>query len=134
MDPLDGFVIGHVPDGVGPSVSDFAYEWADAAFTSRVWERQVDGGHQVDLQVIVLRGERLTDVAALRDFLTAYHERDPERWELAEFRHGEDPGFIAEGEAFWLARPGVGVDVRLRADRFGEHDLRATALGVRLAG
>ncbi|SBT49243.1 hypothetical protein [Micromonospora narathiwatensis] len=131
---LDGFVLGHLPAGTGELVEDFTYEWDDVAFNSRVWEREIDGGHQVDLQVLVLRGPRLATAAALRDFLAEYHERDPDAWALSEFQPGEAAGFIGENEAFWLVEPGVAVQVRFPTGRFGADELRATALGVRPAG
>ncbi|QOC91133.1 hypothetical protein [Micromonospora craniellae] len=104
---LDGFRVGFVPDGMGGEVSDFASEWEDVAFASRFWERQTPDGHQVDLRVHVLRGERLVDREALREFLAAYQERDPTQWQLAEFPHDDGPGLAGEAEAFWLVEPGV---------------------------
>ncbi|MFI9640039.1 hypothetical protein ACIG87_08220 [Micromonospora sp. NPDC051925] len=116
---LDGFHVGRVPDGAGELVSDFASEWEDVNFASRVWERAVEDGYRVDLRVHVLRGERLTGLTELRDFLAEYHERDPDGWPLTEFGHGEGVGFVGEGEAFWLVRPGVAVDVLVDVERFG---------------
>ncbi|GIJ77400.1 hypothetical protein SAMN05443287_112151 [Micromonospora phaseoli] len=126
---LDGFHIGQVPDGVGDEVSDFASEWDDVRFASRVWERQVPDGHRADLRVHVLRGDRLADLTALRDFLCAYHERDPVEWRLEEFQHGDGPGLTDGGQAFWLVEPGVAVTV-LTVPEFGE-SLLPTALSVR---
>jgi hypothetical protein len=132
---VDGFGMTYLPAGVGELVSDFTYEWEDVTFSSRVWEREVDGGHEVDLMMIVLRGPRLDSVEALRGFLADFHERDPDDWVLTECRHGSAAaGFIAESEAFWLVEPGVAVTVRIAPDRFGPDELRATALGVRAAG
>ncbi|MEU2610882.1 hypothetical protein ABZ570_04720 [Micromonospora sp. NPDC007271] len=127
---LDGFRIGHVPDGVGREVTDFATEWDEVTVATRVWERQVDGGYRVDLRVHVLRGDRLNDLAALHDFLAEYHERDPAGWELADFAHPDGPGLISESEAFWLVGPGVAVDVLLDPERPDAQALRATATGV----
>ncbi|MCG5217491.1 hypothetical protein [Streptosporangium sp. KLBMP 9127] len=124
---LDGFSIGHVPAGVGKLVTDFEYEWEEVAFRSRVWERRLDdGAHRVDLQVIVMRGERLTTPTELRAFLTEYEERD-----LGDLDEFQDTGFIGTREAFWLAEPGVAAVVKIDPDRFGADDLRAVALGVR---
>ncbi|MBQ1027585.1 hypothetical protein [Micromonospora sp. C95] len=108
---LDGFHIGQLPAGIGDEVSDFATEWDDVRFASRVWERQTPDGHRVDLRVHVLRGERLVDLTALRDFLGEYHERDPAGWQLSEFPHGDGPGLYDGGQAFWLVEPGVAVNV-----------------------
>lgn len=108
---LDGFRIGQVPAGVGDEVSDFASEWDDVRFASRVWERQTPDGHRVDLRVHVLRGELLVDLTALRDFLREYHERDPAEWHLSEFQHDDGVGLHDEVQAFWLVEPGVAVSV-----------------------
>ncbi|QKW15528.1 hypothetical protein [Verrucosispora sp. NA02020] len=128
---LDGFHVGYVPPGVGDEVSDFASEWEDVRLTSRFWERRKADGHQVDLRVHVLRGERLTDLDALRDFLAAYHERDPAQWRLSDFPHGDGPGLTGEAQAFWLVAPGVAVSVLTTPEFAGA--LPATALAVRVA-
>src|SRR6185503_2198322 len=64
---LDGFVIENLPDGLGMP-SDFEYEWEDVSFHSRVWETGPDpeGAFKVDLTVKTLRGEKLTDLEALK--------------------------------------------------------------------
>ncbi|MBW4702289.1 hypothetical protein [Micromonospora sp. RL09-050-HVF-A] len=115
---LDGFHVGWVPDGAGELVSDFASEWEDVSFASRVWERAVEDGYRVDLRVHVLRGERLTTLLQVRDFLAGYHERDSAEWPLAEFGRGDGVGLTGGGEAFWLVRPGLAVDVLVDVDRF----------------
>ncbi|MBB6171092.1 hypothetical protein HNR23_001152 [Nocardiopsis mwathae] len=131
---MDGFTIGHLPDDVGGEVADFDYEWGGVEFASRVWERQADtGGYAVDLQVIVMRGGGLDSPEALLRFLAEYHERDPDAWELRAFTNDRSRGFIGGSEAFWLAEPGVAVEVRIDATRFPAEELRATALGVRSA-
>ncbi|MGA4730184.1 hypothetical protein ACPB67_22420 [Micromonospora taraxaci] len=127
---LDGFHIGHLPPDVGDLVSDFASEWKDVSFATRVWERQAEDGHRVDLRVHVLRGERLGTLAELRDFLAEYHERDPAEWELTEFQQVERSGLIGAAEAFWLAAPGVAVDVLVDQDRFTTDTLRAVIQGI----
>ncbi|MBX7264635.1 hypothetical protein KIF24_00210 [Micromonospora sp. Llam7] len=126
---LDGFHIGQVPVGVGDEVSDFASEWDDVRFASRVWERQVPDGYRADLRVHVLRGDRLTDLTALRDFLCGYHERDPVEWRLVEFPHGDGLGLTDGVQAFWLVEPGVAVSV-LTVPELSE-SLLPTALSVR---
>ncbi|MFY1595142.1 hypothetical protein [Micromonospora sp. WMMD737] len=127
---LDGFHIRQVPGDIGTEVSDFASEWDDVRFATRVWERQTDDGHQVDLRVHVMRGERLTDLAALRDFLTEYHERDPDDWPLIDFAHGESAGLRDGSQAFWLAEPGVAVNMVFATDLADGRQLLAVALGV----
>ncbi|MGW5671554.1 hypothetical protein [Micromonospora sp. NPDC003776] len=130
---LDGFHIGELPGDAGAEVSDFATEWDDVTFATRVWERRVDEGYRVDLRVHVLRGPRLTDLAALRDFLAEYHERDPDGGEWAEFAHPDGPGLIGAEEAFWLVEPGVGVDVLVDPERHGPATVAVAAHAVRCA-
>ncbi|CAM3823531.1 hypothetical protein [Nocardiopsis rhodophaea] len=131
---LDGFSMGYLPKGVGSEVADFAYEWGDVQFASRVWERQTaEHGYAVDLQVLVMRGARLQSPEQLLDFLAEYHERDAAAWGLRPFTNERARGFISDSEAFWLPEPGVAVEVRVAPARFGPAELRATALGVRRA-
>ncbi|MFJ6196424.1 hypothetical protein [Micromonospora sp. NPDC092111] len=127
---LDGFRIGHLPQQVGPEVSDFATEWEDVRFSTRVWERPVDDGYRVDLRVHVLRGERLATLAELRDFLAEYHERDPAEWSLTEFAHGEGAGLVGDGEAFWLVAPGLGVDLLADPERYDGDAVRGIANSI----
>lgn len=131
---VDGFQIDHLPAGIGDLVTDFAYEWEEVAFKSRVWETGPDehGAYRVDLTIKVLRGERLTGLAALRDYLVEYYEYDPADWELTEYDHNGDPGYLAADEAFWLVEPGVAVSVRI-ADHLTEADLLQTADSIRPA-
>ncbi|SIO86231.1 hypothetical protein [Nocardiopsis sp. JB363] len=132
--PLDGFTVTHLPDPVGPqaSAADFTYEWEDVAFTSRVWEQAKEsGGFQVVLQVLVLRGDELVDLAAVRAFLARYHERDPDDWELTDLTRDDGaPGLYGDTEAFWVPGEGVAVEVRDASGLVGEEGLLATARGV----
>lgn len=134
-EPLDGFAITHLPAEIGPKVSDFEYEWEVVAFKSRVWERGPDpsGAYSVDLTVKVLRGAGLTDVAAVREFLTEYHEKDPVEWKLASFDHNGLPGWSDERQAFWFVEPGVAVEVSLDPERYNPPILLRTACGVEKA-
>lgn len=130
---LDGFRLGHLPDGLGAMVSDFDYEWDDVSFRTRVWERGPDaeGGYHVDLLAAVLRGDRLTDPDALRDFLAEYLERDPKQWALQPYERDAYHGYADTGRVFFLVRPGVAVQVA--ADEGGvvsQDELIATADGV----
>jgi hypothetical protein len=127
---LDGFTIGYVPAGIGTEVSDFASEWEDVAFSTRVWERQVADGHRVDLRVHVLRGGGLGTLDELREFLAGYHERDPEHWRPTEFRVGDVTGLVAAGEAFRLVEPGVAIDVLADPELVPESELLAVAAQV----
>ncbi|RKS04451.1 hypothetical protein DFP74_0008 [Nocardiopsis sp. Huas11] len=131
---LDGYAIGHLPDQIDDrtEVSDFTYEWEDVAFSTRVWERTLEGGGaQVVLQVLVLRGARLTDLSAVRAFLAEYHERSPDTWALSTFDHDGVEGLRGETEAFWCPEAGVAVEVRDAFGLLGTDELLATARGVR---
>lgn len=131
---LDGFHVGWVPAAAGDMVSDFASEWEDVTFATRVWERAVEDGYQVDLRVHVLRGDRLAGLAELRDYLAEYHERDPVDWPLTGFDHGQGAGFVGDGEAFWLVEPGLAVDVLVDVERFGADAARVVAASVVTTG
>ncbi|MGI5519581.1 hypothetical protein ACQEUX_01315 [Micromonospora sp. CA-259024] len=78
----------------------------------------------------MLRGDRLGTLAELRDFLAEYHERDPADWALTEFQHGEDHGLVGAVQAFWLARPGVGINVLIDPERFTTETLGAITKGI----
>jgi hypothetical protein len=127
---LDGFVIEHLPDGIG-TPTDFEYEWEDISFHSRVWETGPDpeGAYKVDLTVKTLRGEKLTDLEALKAFLTEYEEEDPETWELRPVKAGEYDGLLGDDEVFYFVSPGVAAEVSLDRGRFSEQDLLDTATG-----
>ncbi|CAL9580815.1 hypothetical protein SUDANB121_05054 [Nocardiopsis dassonvillei] len=130
---LDGFSIGHLPAAIDEeaSVSDFEYEWGDVGFTSRVWERPREGGGvEVVLQILVLRGDTLTDLDALRAFLAEYHERSPDEWVLTPFDNGGVPALHGETEAFWTPAPGAAVEVRDAFGILGPDELLATARGI----
>lgn len=125
---VDGFAVGYVPAGVGPQVSTFTYRWADVTFRSQVWERGPDdaGAYAVDLTVKTLRGERLTDVEALRAFLADYHEQDPSTWrEIAAERAYQRPGAV-----FRFVEPGLATEVSLDETRFDEAEFLATAAAL----
>lgn len=127
---LDGFRLGHVPSGLGESVSDFAYEWGGVAFASRVWERgpDADGAYSVDLMVSVLRGDRLRTGGDLLDFMTIYLEEDSPEWRPIVVRGR--PGWIGANRVFFLAEPGVAVSILLDAERFAWWELLRIAYGV----
>jgi hypothetical protein len=127
---LDGFVIEHLPGGIGQP-TDFEYEWEDVSFHSRVWETGPDpeGAFKVDLTVKTLRGEKLSDLEALEAFLVEYEEKDPETWELRPVKVGEYDGLVADDEVFYLVSPGVAAEVSLDRERFSDQDLLDTATG-----
>ncbi|TWD74823.1 hypothetical protein FB561_6255 [Kribbella amoyensis] len=127
---LDGFAIDHLPDGLG-SPSDFQYEWEDVKFVSRVWETGPDpeGATKVDLTVKTVRGAQLTDLETLRTFLTEYHEKDPETWELTATQLGSYGGYVADDQAFFFVEPGVAAEVMIDRGRFAADELVAVASG-----
>jgi hypothetical protein len=127
---LDGFAIEHLPCGIG-SPSDFEYEWEDVVFHSRVWETGPDdeGATKVDLTVKTVRGEGLTDLEALRTFLTEYHEKDPDEWQLTAVQVGVYSGYSADDQLFFFVSPGIAAEVTIDRSRFSETDLAETARG-----
>lgn len=129
-DTLDGFVIESLPDGLG-TPSDFEYEWEDVRFHSRVWETGPDpeGAYKVDLTAKTLRGERLTDLEALKTFLIEYEEKDPDSWQLRAVKVGEHDGLATGDEVFYFVSPGVAAEVSIDHERFTEEDLLNTATG-----
>ena len=129
-DTLDGFVIDSLPDGLG-TPSDFEYEWEDVRFHSRVWETGPDpeGAYKVDLTAKTLRGEKLTDLEALKTFLIEYEEKDPDSWELRAVKVGEHDGLATGDEVFYFVSPGVAAEVSIDHERFTEEDLLNTATG-----
>lgn len=127
---LDGFVIENLPDGLG-TPSDFEYEWEDVSFHSRVWETGPDaeGAFKVDLTVKTLRGERLTDLEAVKDFLVEYEEKEPGDWQLVPVKVGGYDGLLAGDEVFYFIEPGVAAEVTIDHERFTDEDLVDTAAG-----
>ncbi|GAB1819904.1 hypothetical protein [Herbidospora sp. RD11066] len=129
---LNGFAVTHVPAVTGAAVSDFETEWEDVSFATRVWEREIPEGHQADLRVAVLRGDGLTDLPSLREFLTEYDER--ETWDLKEFSKDGTPGLATETEAFWLDSPGVALTVRITENPLTADDLMDVVQGIKAEG
>ncbi|WP_116244549.1 hypothetical protein [Nocardiopsis sp. FIRDI 009] len=130
---MDGFTVGYLPAQVDDqtSVDEFDYEWGDVSFSTRVWERALEGGGaRVVLQVLVMRGDRLSDLDAVRAFLAEYHERSPDGWELTPFDNRGVPALHGETEAFWCPEPGVAVEVRDAFGLLGQEELLATARGI----
>ncbi|MGW6199570.1 hypothetical protein ACWF0M_25690 [Kribbella sp. NPDC055110] len=127
---LDGFVIENLPDGLG-TPSDFEYEWEDVSFHSRVWETGPDpeGAFKVDLTVKTLRGEKLTDLEAVKNFLVEYEEKEPGDWQLEPVKVGGYDGLFAGNEVFYFIEPGVAAEVTIDHDRFTDEDVLDTAAG-----
>ncbi|MFD3685951.1 hypothetical protein ACFWTE_14165 [Nocardiopsis sp. NPDC058631] len=129
---MDGFSIGHLPAQIDDrtSVSDFDYEWGDVSFSTRVWEKTVEGGGtRVVLQVLVMRGATLADLSAVRAFLTEYHERSSD-WALEEFDNNGHTALHGETEAFWAPAKGVAVEVRDAFGLVGKEELLTTARSI----
>lgn len=128
---LDGFRIRYAPCGIG-SPTDFEYEWEDVVFHSRVWETGPDaeGATKVDLMAKTIRGASLTDLSALRTFLTEYHEQ-PANWDLKSVRVGPYRGYSTGHQVFYFISPGVGAEVTIDGSRFSRAELFRTALGFR---
>lgn len=129
---LDGFVIENLPDGIG-SPSDFEYEWEDVSFHSRVWETGPDpeGAFKVDLTVKTIRGEKITDLETLKDFLVEYEEKEPGSWQLTPVKVGGYDALFAGDEVFYLVEPGVAAEVTIDHERFTDEDVLDTAAGFR---
>jgi hypothetical protein len=129
---LDSFMIMHTPHGIG-SPTDFEYEWEDVVFHSRVWETGPDaeGATKVDLTVKTMRGEALSDLEALRTWLTEYHEKDPAEWDVTSVRVGAYGGYMADDRLFYFVSPGVAAEVTIDLSRFSQQDLIKTARGFR---
>jgi hypothetical protein len=130
--PLGGAQLRYLPPGLGQS-TDFEYEYDDVSFAARVWESGSDaGGWQVDLDVQVMRGARLTGPRALHDWFIGYEQRPPsEARYLPMLVHGRH-GWACRDEVFWLVRPGLAVSVGIDRSRWSAHALLRTARGVRL--
>ncbi|WBQ07104.1 hypothetical protein [Kribbella sp. CA-293567] len=129
---LDGFAIDHLPGGIG-SPSDFEYEWEEVVFHSRVWETGPDpeGATKVDLTAKTIRGEKVIDLETLRTFLTEYHEKDPESWELTAVDVAGYGGYRADDLVFFFVEPGIAAEVSIDRVRFSDDDLLGTATNFR---
>lgn len=130
---VDGFTVCLLPGGVGNLVSDFVYSFDDVDFRSLVWESGPDaaGGYRQDLDVGVLRGQRLTSRGALYRFLTDYEQRPSDEWRFVPFTVHGRPGYLGRDEAFWLVEPGVAIKVSVDRDRFSVADVVLVAEGIR---
>ncbi|SHG80153.1 hypothetical protein SAMN05443575_2812 [Jatrophihabitans endophyticus] len=126
---LDGLRIGYLPAGVGAS-TDFAYDYDDVGFVSRVWESRTTTGWRFDLTVDVLRGDRLSTPRRLHDWLVDYQDRPAgEARYVPTHVHGR-PGWVSGDEVFWLVRPGLAVLVRLDTARWPHRELLRVARAV----
>ena len=132
---LDGFVIGHLPGGLGALRTDFTYRWEEVTFHSRVWETgpDNDGGYRVDLTIKTLRSPTLTDLETVRAILAEYLEQDPAQWPVRPVRVGRYNGYRTDDQLFWFVSEGVAAAVTIDRGRFAEADLLSTARGFQPA-
>lgn len=115
---LDGIAFGYLPTGLGRA-SDFAYDFEGVDFVSRVWESGSDeAGWQVDLDIAVLRGRRLSSARALHDWFIRYQDRPAAEAQYVPARVNGHPGWLCRDQLFWLLRPGLAVSVQLDRNRW----------------
>jgi hypothetical protein len=132
--PIGGAELHYLPRGLGAS-TDFDYEFDDVSFAARVWESGSDtAGWRVDLEVIVLRGARLSSPQVLHDWFLDYEARPPAEARYRPTRVHEHRGWACRDEVFWLVRPAVAVAVRIDRDRWSATALDRTARGIRVRG
>lgn len=124
--------IGYLPEGLETDPSEFEFTWGEVDFVQRVWERATDKGHRVQLQIVLMNSDRLTDIDSLIEFLAEYHEKQIDQWELAQFTHADGPARVGDRRRFWLTRPGLAVQVRDPFDEVGAEELAQIAHQVRL--
>jgi hypothetical protein len=131
---IDGIAFTHLPPGLGDA-SDFRYENDDVAFVSRTWESaRPGGGFRVDADLIVMRGARLRDGPALRDWFVAYEDRPPAEARYVPVRVHGRPGWLGRDQVFWLVRPGLAVSVHVDGSRWTTLQVARTAWSAREVG
>jgi hypothetical protein len=129
---LDEVQLRYLPAGLGGS-TDFVYGFDDVDFVSRVWESGSDeDGWRVDLDAIVMRGDRLTNGKALHDWFIAYEERPPAAARYVPVRVHGRPGWMCRDQVFWLVRPGLAVSVQLDRTRWSRHEVARIARSARV--
>ncbi|HZZ96342.1 MAG TPA: hypothetical protein VFE19_04985 [Jatrophihabitantaceae bacterium] len=122
---IDSIAFGHLPSGLG-TASDFSYHFSRVDFVARVWESRTDNGWQVDLDIDVMRGARLSSGRALHDWFIRYEQRDPTPNYHRVRVHGQ-PGWLCRDQLFWLLRPGLAVSVQLDGTRWPRKEVVRTA-------
>jgi len=124
---LDGVQLRYLPAGLGGS-TDFDYEYEDVSFVARVWESgSDDAGWSVDLDVDVMRGDRLRSPRALHDWFIAYEDRPADEVSYHRVRIHGRLGWATRDEVFWLVRPGLAIAMTLDAHRWSHATLMRTA-------
>jgi hypothetical protein len=122
---VDHVAFGYLPPGLGTS-SDFAYDFERVDFVARVWESRIPEGWRVDLDLVVMRGARLSSPRALHNWFIRYDVRDPEPVYRRVRVHGHR-GWLADDQVFWLIRPGLAVSATLDGARWARHEVRRIA-------
>jgi hypothetical protein len=126
---IDHVAFGYLPPGLGrPSTFKYHYDRVD--FVSRVWESRIRQGWRVDLDLVVMRGARLSSPRALHKWFIGYDVRDPEPVYRRVCVHGR-PGWLAADEVFWLIRPGLAVSATVDGARWTRHQVRRIAQKAR---
>jgi hypothetical protein len=128
---IDSVAFDYLPAGLG-TASDFAYHFERVDFVARVWESQIPDGWQVDLDIDVMRGARLSSGAALHDWFVKYEQRDPAPAYHRVRVHGR-PGWLCRDQLFWSLRPGLAVSVQLDGTRWPRHEVVRTARSAYLS-
>ena len=128
---VDGVRLPYLPPGLGTS-TDFDYEYDDVAFGARVWESGSDAdGWRVDLDVDVMRGERLRSPRALHDWFIPYEDRPAGEVNYHRVRIRGHVGWLTRDEVFWLVRPGLAIAMTVDGARFSTHQLLRAARAAR---
>jgi hypothetical protein len=122
---IDSIAFDYLPDGLGRT-SDFSYDFQRVNFVARVWESRTAEGWQVDLDIDVMRGRRLSSGKALHDWFIRYEERDPAPTYHRVLVHGR-PGWLCRDQLFWLLHPGLAASVQLDGSRWPREEVVHTA-------
>jgi hypothetical protein len=129
---VDGIAFGYLPVGLGRA-SDFSYSYDEVDFAARVWESGSDEtGWSVDLDIAVLRGDRLRSGQALHDWFIPYEDRPADEVSYHRIRVHGHPGWLTRDEVFWLVRPGLAIAMMVDRSRFPTRQLLRTARAARI--
>jgi hypothetical protein len=122
---IDDVAFRYLPPGLGKP-SNFVYDFERVDFVARVWESRIPQGWRVDLDLVVMRGARLSSPRALHRWFIAYDVRDPAPV-YRPVRVRGHPGWLAKDEVFWLIRPGLAVSATVDGARWTRHEARRIA-------
>lgn len=127
---LGGMAFGYLPSGLG-TTTDFAYHFQRVDFRARVWESPIPEGWTVDLDVDVMRGNRLTDPQALHDWFISYDQRPPAEAQYVPVRVTGLRGWRCQDQVFWLVHPGLAISVQLNRRAWTTHQVLRIARSAR---